>query len=44
MQDVLLMVVAWSTQCGLTFNVAKCKAIDIMAMRAIAPLVVSLYD
>ena len=27
----------------MTFNVAKCQAIDITAMRAIAPLAVSLY-
>ena len=43
MQEALLMVVTWSTQWGMTFDVAKCQAIDLTTMRAIAPLAVSLY-
>ena len=43
LQDALLMVATWSTQWAMAFSMAKCQAIDIRAMRAIAPLAVSLY-
>ena len=43
LQDALLMVATWSTQGRKISNVAQCQAIEITAMRAIAPLAVSLY-
>ena len=42
-QEALHLVARWSAQWGMTFNVAKCQAIDITTMRAIAPLGVLLH-
>ena len=42
-QNALHLVETWSDEWGMTFNVAKCQAIDITAMRAIAPLAVLLH-
>ena len=42
LQHALHLVEMWSVEWGMTFNVAKCQAIDITSMRAIAPLAVTL--
>ena len=42
-QNALHLVETWSDEWGMTFNVAKCQAIDITAMRAIGPLAVLLH-
>ena len=42
-QNALHIVETWSDEWGMTFNVAKCQAIDITTMRAIAPLALLLH-
>ena len=42
-QNALHLVETWSDEWGMTFNVAKCQAIDITTMRAIAPLALLLH-
>ena len=42
-QSALHLVETWSDEWGMTFNVAKCQAIDISTLRAIAPLTVLLH-
>ena len=42
-QSALYLVETWSAEWNMTFNVAKCQAIDITTMRAIAPLAILLH-
>ena len=41
--NALHLVETWSDEWGMTFNVAKCQAIDVTTMREIAPLIVLLH-
>ena len=42
-QTALHLVESWSDEWGMAFNVSKCQAIDIMTLRATAPLAVLLH-
>ena len=43
-QDALSLVEQWSKEWGLTFNVAKCQAIDISQFKVVSPLQLQMHS